>query len=154
MYLTSCVPPKFYGLPKIHKTGKPLRPIASSMGSVTYGIAKVLTKVLKPFVNKYSHYVQSTSDFVNKTKKITLLSGEGLTSYDVTALFISLPIEPALKIIKDLLENDDRLQDRTVLSVQNIIHLLRLSLHNTYFSSQNEFYEQVEGAVMGYLSGP
>ena len=30
MYPTSCVPPKFYGLPKIHKTGTPLRPIVSS----------------------------------------------------------------------------------------------------------------------------
>ena len=43
---TSCTPPKFYGLPKIHKTGTPLRPIVSSRGSVTYGVAKVLAKVL------------------------------------------------------------------------------------------------------------
>ena len=37
MYPTSCTAPKFYGLPKIHKTGTPLRPIVSSRGSVTYG---------------------------------------------------------------------------------------------------------------------
>ena len=30
MYPTGCVPPKFYGLPKIHKPGTPLRPIVSS----------------------------------------------------------------------------------------------------------------------------
>ena len=30
MYPTGCVPPKFYGLPKIHKTGTLLRPIVSS----------------------------------------------------------------------------------------------------------------------------
>ena len=40
MYPTGCVPPKFYGLPKIHKPGTPLRPIVSSCGSVTYGVAK------------------------------------------------------------------------------------------------------------------
>ena len=33
MYPTGCVPPKFYGLPQIHKTGNPLRPIVSSRGS-------------------------------------------------------------------------------------------------------------------------
>ena len=33
-------PPKFYGLPKIHKTGTPLRPIVSSRGSMAYGVAK------------------------------------------------------------------------------------------------------------------
>ena len=52
MYPTGCMPPKFYGLPKIHKTGNLLRPIISSRGSVTYGVAKVLTKVLKPLVGK------------------------------------------------------------------------------------------------------
>ena len=35
MYPTGCVPPKFYGLPKIHKPDTPLRPIVSSCGSVT-----------------------------------------------------------------------------------------------------------------------
>ena len=29
MYPTGCVPPKFYGLPKIHKPDTPLRPIVS-----------------------------------------------------------------------------------------------------------------------------
>ena len=52
MYPTGCIRPKFYGLPKIHKTGTPLRPIVSSRGSVTYGVAKVLSKVLKPLVGK------------------------------------------------------------------------------------------------------
>ena len=39
MYPTGCVPPKFYVLPKIHKTGTPLRLIVSSRGSVTYVVA-------------------------------------------------------------------------------------------------------------------
>ena len=54
MYPTGCVPPKFYGLRKIHKTGNPLRPIVFSRGSVTYGVAKVISKVLKPLVGKSS----------------------------------------------------------------------------------------------------
>ena len=47
MYSTGCVPPKFYGLPKIHKPDTPLRPIVSSCGSVTYDVAKELAKILK-----------------------------------------------------------------------------------------------------------
>ena len=73
-------------------------------------------------------------------------------SYNVTALFTSVPIDPALNIIKDMLVNDDNL--RTVLSVQNIIELLGFCLHNTYFSFQNKFYEQVEGAAMGSPVSP
>ena len=52
MYPTGCVPPKFYGLPKIHKPDTPLRPIVSICGSVTYGVAKELAKILKPLVGK------------------------------------------------------------------------------------------------------
>ena len=137
MYPTGCVLPKFYGLPKIHKRGNPLEPIVSSRGSVTYGVAKVLSKVIKLLVGKF-----------------TLQQGECLSSYDATSLFTSVPIDPALNIIKDLLEKDDKLNDRTVLSVQNIIELLGFCLHNTYFSFQNKFYEQVEGAPMGSPVSP
>ena len=59
-----------------------------------------------------------------------------------------------LNIIKDLLEKDEKLNDRTVLSVQNIIELLGFCLHNTYFSFQNKFYEQVEGVPMGSPVSP
>ena len=149
MYPTGCVLPKFYGLPKIHKTGTPLRPVVSSRGSVTYGVAKVLSKVIQPLVGKSPHHIQTTSDFVSKAKRFTLQLGECLSSYDVTSLFTSVPIDPALNVIKDVLDKDEKLKDRTVLSVQDIIELLGFCLHNTYFSFQNKFYEQVEGSPMG-----
>ena len=152
MYPTSYILPKFYGLPKIHKTGNPLRPIISSRGSVTYGVAKVISKVLKPLVGKSPHHIQSTGDFVSKAKRLTLQMGECLSSYDVTSLFTSVPIDPALSIIKNLLEKDEKLNDRTVLSVQNIMELLGFCLNNTYFSFQNKFYEQVEGVAYGITS--
>ena len=60
MYPTGCVPPKFYGLPKIHKPDTPLRPIVSSCGSVTYGVTKELAKILKPLVGKSPHHITST----------------------------------------------------------------------------------------------
>ena len=63
---TGCVPPKFYGLPKIHKPDTPLRPIVSSCGSVTYGVAKELAKILKPLVGKSPHHITSTQDLLNK----------------------------------------------------------------------------------------
>ena len=137
MYHTGCIPPKFCGLPKIHKIGTPLRPIVSRRGSVTYGVAKVIAKVLKPLVGKSPHHIQSTSDFVSEVKDVTLLPGECLSSYDVTSLFTSVPIDPALNVINNLLKHDETLSNRTVLSVQHIIELLGFCLHNTYFSFQN-----------------
>ena len=63
-------------------------------------------------------------------------------------------MDPALNIINDLLEKDEKLNDRLVLSVQNIIELLGFCLHNTYFSFQNKFYKQVEGVPMGSPISP
>ena len=64
--------------------------------------------MLKPLVGKSPHHIQNTSDFVNRARRLTLQLGECLTSYDVTLLFTSVPIDPALNIIKDLLEKDER----------------------------------------------
>ena len=144
-----CVPPKFYGLPKIHKPDTPLRPMVSSCGSVTYGVAKELTKILKPLVGKSPHHITSTQDFVEQAKQFKLEPGECLSFYDVSALFTSVPIDPALYIIKDLLDKDNTLKERTVMEVSDIIFLLDFCLKNTYFSFQDQFYEQVEGAAMG-----
>ena len=106
MYPTSCIPPSFMVYLKSIKLAPP-RPTVPNRGSVTYGVAKVLRKVLKPLVGKSAHHIQSTSDFVNRAKGVTLLPGECLTSYDVTALFTSVQIDPVLNSIKDLLQKDE-----------------------------------------------
>ena len=69
MYPMGCTFPKFYGLPRIHKTKTPLRPIVPSRGSVTYGVAKALAKILKPLIGKSPHHIQSTKDFVDRVSK-------------------------------------------------------------------------------------
>ena len=136
MYPTGYVPPKFYGFPKIHKWDIPLRPIVPSCGSVTYGVAKELTKILKPLVGKSPHHINSTYDFVEQVKHINLAPGECLSCYDVSALFTSVPVDPALKVIKDLLEKDPTLKERTVVPVEDITLLLEFCLKKSTFLSK------------------
>ena len=38
LYPTTETPPKFYGLPKVHKPDMPLRPIVSSLESISYNV--------------------------------------------------------------------------------------------------------------------
>ena len=44
------VAPKFYGLPKIHETNCPLRPITSFIGSPLYNLSKLLSKAFQKTV--------------------------------------------------------------------------------------------------------
>ena len=61
-----CSPPNFHGLPKIHKTGAPLRPIVSSRGSITYGIAKELAHIIKPLVGQSLHHLKNTQHIIQQ----------------------------------------------------------------------------------------
>ena len=119
-----------------------------------HGVAKLLTKILKPLVGKSPHHIHSTEDFVEQANKITLQHGEYLSLYDVTALFTLVLAELAFGIIKDLLEQDNTLKERTALPVKDIILMLGFCLHNPYFSFQGQLYEQVEGAAMGSPDSP
>ena len=91
MYPTGAVSPKYYGLPKIHKPGIPLRPIISSTGTVTYNTAKELAKILKPLVGLSSHHVHNTKDFIDHIKEVT--------SYDMMHSPVSALLFPCLSSI-------------------------------------------------------
>ena len=149
MYPTGVSPPKFYGLPKIHKKNIPLRPIVSSIGAVAYGVTKVLAEIIKPLMGCSQHHVHNSQQFAEEMKEMKLEKGECITSYDVIALFTSIPIPYALEVMKKKLEQDTELQKRTIMPVDTILELLAFCLNNTYFVFQNTFYEQTKGAAMG-----
>ncbi|XP_013380543.1 uncharacterized protein LOC106151709 [Lingula anatina] len=154
LYPTAETPPKLYGLPKIHKEGTPLRPIVSSIGSITYQTAKFLAKILNPLVGKSCHHVLNSKDFVDKVKDIILGPHEALVSYDVSALFTSVPVDDALKVISSRLTLDPTLNGRTNLSVEDITELLDIVLNTTYFIYKGEFHKQKHGAAMGSPISP
>ena len=145
---------KFYGLPKIHKPGIPLRSIVSSTGTATYNTAKELARILKPLVGSSIHHVQNTRDFVEQIKEIRLKQRECIISYDVAALFTSVPIQPVINIIKEKIARDTELHKRTSMNINHITTLLEFCLTSTSFVFQGQYYQQMEGAAMGSHSVP
>ena len=112
MYPIGACCPKVYGLPQIKKD-TPLRPIASSKDLVTYGVDKIIARILKPLVGKSQHHMPTTKDFVEQIKDITLGTGECIIWYDITALFTSAPVASALNIVQNKSEEDQDLHLRT-----------------------------------------
>ena len=154
LYPTSAVPPKFYGLPKIHKVGIPLRLIVSSRGSITYGVAKELAYITKPLVGQSPHHLKNIQHFVQQLQGKRLEPGEVITSFDVKALFTSVPVLPAIQMVKQRLQQDPTLPLRTSMSIPQVTSLLEFCLTNTYFLFQGKYYEQVQGAAMGSPISP
>ena len=131
LYPTGAGSPKFYGLPKIHKEGMPLRPIVSSTGAVTYETSKELARILKPLVGRSPYQVLNTKDFIQQIQGIHLQPDQCIMCYDVNALFTSVPIQPAINIIKKLLDEDKELQQRASMTVSHITCLLEFCLKST-----------------------
>ena len=80
--------------------------------------------------------------------------GQKLVSYDVTALFTSMPVDQALTIIREKLHEDTTFKQRCQLDVEQVIELLGLCLNTTYFVHNNKFYQQTHGAAMGSPVSP
>ena len=89
------------------------------------------------------HHIKNTGDFVQEVRGIKLQPTECITSYDVSALFTSVPIESAITIIRNKLELDPELHQRTTMKVEHITSLLEFCLKTTYFQFQGRFYEQL-----------
>ncbi|XP_046395026.1 uncharacterized protein LOC124162506 [Ischnura elegans] len=96
------VPPRFYGLPKIHKEGTPLRPIVSAINSPTYYVAKYLTGILTPFLGLSEHHVKNSLEFVNTLKGIRLDPTDLMVSLDVVSLFTRVPLVDTLSLLENL----------------------------------------------------
>lgn len=139
--------PKFYGLPKIHKKEVPLRPIVSSIGSITYEAAKYLTEVIGR--RKNGTPCQEPHWFCSKDQ------GFGGTPFPETCILWCQcplhqhPTEEATRVIRQRLEQDHSWQDRTNLNADQVMQLLELCLNTTYFTCRGEFFKQYKATAMG-----
>ena len=93
----------------MHKEGISLRPIVSSIEAASYETAKELARILKPLMGNSPYQVQNSRDFIQQIQDIKLQEDQCIMSYDVKALFTSIPIQPAIDVIKKGLQEDGEL---------------------------------------------
>ena len=72
LYSSDGLCPRFYGLPKIHKPGIPLRPIVSFVNSPTYAISGYLARILSPVVGNTDYTVKNSCEFADFIRDKTL----------------------------------------------------------------------------------
>ncbi|KAJ8980916.1 hypothetical protein NQ317_011557 [Molorchus minor] len=144
LHVSNPIVPRLYGLPKIHKPGKSVRPIVSAIGSPTYLLSKNLP------IAQSSFSVKNSNEFIKKLNNIQLQDGEILISFDVCSLFPSVPIPQTLDYLRNLLELNNFSQE----VVNEYINLTKLCMKQNCFQFNNSFFEQHEGTAMGNSLSP
>ena len=84
--------PRFYGQPKIHKLGVPIRPIVSYSGSLLYNLNKYIAKIPKAYVQDENNNFKNSATFSNYIRNVAIEDDEILVSFDVTSLYTGIPI--------------------------------------------------------------
>ena len=149
-----CLPPQIYGLPKIHKENRQLRPIVSSNKSPTYYLAKELSRILRPLAGKDGFSVHNSTHFVSTLTEVDIMEEDQMVSFDVSNLFTKVQIPEAVEITSKRQKEDNSLDERTSLSPEMIVDLLLKCLKTTSFQFGDNYYEQTEGAAIGSPLSP
>ena len=91
-------PARSYGLPNIHKHDVPLRPIISACGTSTYKLSKFLTRILQIYTGK-NFFIKDSTELAERLKEKTINPDKTIVSFDVSALFTSIPVPVVLEVI-------------------------------------------------------
>lgn len=144
--------PSFYGLPKIHKAGSPLRPITATINSTGYFTAKLFSLLLKEVFPITDYHIQNTYQFTQFIQNVKLKDNDILVSFDVVSMYTSIPLDLVKEIIYEKLDDFHlhfSLKEKTI---KSILHFL---LHEcNFFTALDKTYKQLDGLPMGSCISP
>ena len=143
--------PKFHLIPKVHKTPWASRPIIPSHSWATSRASEVVDYFLQPILLSIPIVLQSTLDFMQKLKKVSLPKEEcWLLTGDVKAMYTNIPPDAAVDAVDSALRKDSYEGN----SKRSILKLLRFVLANNFFTYHNDTYWQKSGLAMGTACAP
>lgn len=146
--------PKFYGIPKIHKTFQhlpPFRPIISHCNSPLTPTARLLDHTLQPLAQSYPDYLHNSTSLSLILQDIQLPDKAILVSIDVDSLYPSIPQTECMNVIYDEMYNNRHL---IPFNPNLIIQLLHTNINYNYFEFGIFTFQQTNGTAMGVAFSP
>ena len=152
IYPSDPIPLQLCGSVKAHKPEKnyPMCTVVSTIGTPPHGISKYLVKIIRPTLNKSQHKIKNSGEFVNEAKTWKISPTEIQVSYDVVNLYPSIPLEKAIDVIVEYLENDfNNVRTRTKLTLVDIHQLIDLCVSECYFLYINLIWKLYNSGPIG-----
>jgi hypothetical protein len=139
----------------VHKKEHPAKAIVSQIDDPTYRICQKLTDILNPLDETNGSFVKDSFDLKSKLKDVKITRKSMLASFDVVALYPSIPMEKALKVVETRLREDATLPNRTDWTVDQIMRLIVIALETYFKTLTGEIFKQKDGTPIGKsISGP
>ena len=148
-------PRLFSILPKIHKESWPTphmppgRPLVADVNTDSSAVSRLVEFFLQPLARAQSSFIRDSLHFIALISSETFPPGSFLCTADISSLYTSIPIPEALSRIStafSLIPDPSRPDD-------DILHLLRLCLHNNDFVFEGQHWLQTKGVAMGKCFG-
>ncbi|XP_058840132.1 uncharacterized protein LOC131695616 [Topomyia yanbarensis] len=149
--ISSCNPPRVYGLPKIHKQDRPLRPVVSTIGAATYNVAQFLSGVIGNIVGKTEYHIKNSFEFADQITGTQITEDVVLFSLDVTSLYTNVPVDFALDCLN---ERWEEVEKHTSIDQHSFMEAVKLVLESTCFVHRGVIYAQTFGVPMGSPLSP
>ena len=145
--------PRMYGVPKVHKDGKPLRPILSMVNSPQHATAQWIAKLLRPVAEKLGKYTLKDSfEFADTIKELKIPRNAHMASFDIKSLFTNVPVEETINICAQELYHSDL--EKPKIKEESFKELIKKVTTGVEFSFDDVMYRQVDGVAMGSPLGP
>lgn len=151
-------PRTFYLLPKVHKPvnkwpNKNMpegRPVVSDIDSESYRVSEYIEHHIKPLANKHNSYIKNSHEFVKLIKNKNTNKNSFIVTGDVSALYTNMHIDRSLKSVETALrKNPDKSRPD-----KYILELLEITMRNSDFEFNNEYFLQILGIAMGKRYAP
>ena len=152
LHITYYHPGILYGVPKIHKTSVPMRPILSCIGILNLFLSHFTVKLLQPLIKK-TYISRNCYHFLDDRKQANLTPLSIVLSYDVESLFTNIPVNETTDIITSL-TFPEGVNNYNGFSKKQFVKLLQLCTQDTYFFFNDKVYQQTEGMAMDNPLGP
>ena len=147
--------PIFYGMPKIHKTNAPLRPIVSGFNSPTDSLAKYLTHYLQPLTEVLSSHIKDSKHFLQILETIDKIPMNAiLVTADVTSLYTNIPHDDGIEATSQHYAHWAHILPQHSPKTGVIKIILHFILKHSYFRFQDQHFIQNTGTSMGGRYAP
>ncbi|KAI0993211.1 hypothetical protein K3495_g14973, partial [Podosphaera aphanis] len=152
--------PKFYVIPKVHKTPWSSRPIIPCHSWATSKASIIVDHYLQPILKLKPQILNSTKSFLTGLRQAIhdnigpnhqFIEGEYLfITGDVTAMYTNISPHNAINAIHNILEAQN-CESNTLYKIKLLIKIV---LSHNFFQCDSSFYKQLSGLAMGTSCAP